>query len=328
MIQDLLEILIITYNRGFFLENTLRELKQSPFLSCKITILDNCSTDNTPEICAKFREDFPQYMVVRRRINIGGNPNYLGAIELSKSPYTWILCDDDVLDFTHAEDIVKAVEDGLYDLVEVGAIVGNAWPRGTATSVRKLIKKNIGYHFGMSFFPAYIFKTELFDSACFYWGYNHIDLLYPQFGFLNKSLHDDFSIYLARKKIVTRNDVNDHSFLPFVWYASWVACCRSIESKNVRAQAIDDATTERGFFKCLLFWTALDRKLNKDGDFWSRVAEVFRTFNWRQRLKYLIVFPWVFLPVPLAFWVWTRKSIYQLNKVPESKIPPLRFLNR
>ena len=326
-LNDCLEILLITYKRCTFLLTTLQALEQSPFRECRITVIDNCSPDPTGVTVERFRNLFPDLTYIRNRVNIGGNPNYLKAIEMSSSEYTWILCDDDILDFTDCNDVIEAVESGDFDLVETGATERGNWPRGISTSARKLVDQGFDYYFRMSFFPAYIFKTSLFDSACFCWGYQHIDRLYPQFEFLDKSVREEFSIYLARKRIVTRNEVNEHSFSPLFWYASWVACCRAISDLSVRSRTIEDATADRGFFKCLGFWTVLDKKMD-DGDFWLRVVEIFRTFNGHQKIKYLFVLPFALLPLPLSFWAWVRSTIYRVMNVPENEVPPLRFVKR
>ncbi len=71
----------------------------------------------------------------------------------------------------------------------------------------------------------------------------------------------------------------------------------------------------------------MDRHMN-DGDFCWRVIGILRTFNWRQRLKYLLVLPLVLVPVPFSFWVRLRAMIYRLKKVPAEDVPPLRLLHR
>ena len=107
MIEEKLEIVLITYNRYKDLENTLKQFSDGPFSDCKITILDNCSDDKTPEICVKYKNIFPDMTIIRHRKNIGGNANILRAVETSKSIYTWIICDDDSYDFSDCLDIVK-----------------------------------------------------------------------------------------------------------------------------------------------------------------------------------------------------------------------------
>jgi glycosyltransferase involved in cell wall biosynthesis len=328
MIEDILEIIVITYNRSSFFKRTLEQLSQSPFTACRITILDNCSSDDTRDVALKCSEAFVDLHVITHRINIGGNPNYLKAIELSSSEYTWILCDDDYQDFSGCYDVVKAIESNKFDLIAIGVPDKADWPRGVATTVEKILEQGLDYHSRMTFFPAYIFRTSLFDSDCFCWGYKNIDRLYPQFEFLNKSIRDNFTIYLAVNKIVIRNESCDHSFYPLVWYASWVTCCRTIPDTAIRYKAIEQATIDRGFYKGLGFWTILDRKINNDGDFWIRIITILRVFNWKQRLKYFLVLPLAFMPLPLSFWVWLRASLYKLMRVPKKDIPPLNFVNR
>lgn len=322
-----LGIMLITYNRASFLSSTLKALSCSPFRDCSLTVVDNCSPDSTEEIAMHYTPYFRQFKYIRNRLNIGGNPNYLKAIELSATQYTWVLCDDDFLDFSQCDDIIQAIESDSFDLIEVGATERRSWPRGTGTSAKTLVDKGLDYFFAMSFFPAYIFRTSLFDSSCFCWGYKHIDDLYPQFDFLNKSVSHDFSIYLAQNRIVTRNEVNDHAFSPFAWYASWVTSCRSISDSTHRAQAIEDATASRGFIKCVLFWMVFDKSLN-DGDFLLRVFKVFRTYTATQKIKFLCIFPLAMLPIPFSFWRWLRMRIYRYMNVPDSEIPPLHIVDR
>jgi len=327
MLQDRLGILLITYNRCDYLANTLKSLAQSPFHLCHLTVIDNCSPDATKETVERFRDSFPNFSYIRNRVNISGNPNFLKAIELSSSEFTWILCDDDFLDFSDCNDVIEAIESGTFDLIEVGAIERGRWSRGIATSAKKMVAQGLNYHYPLSFFPAYIFRTALFDSTCFSWGYKNIDRLFPQFEFLNKSIREDFSIYIARKRIVTRNDVNELSFSPLVFYAFWVANCRTISDPVLRAREIDNATNDNGFFKSLGFWTIMDKNMD-DGNFWWRVAGILRTMNLNQRLKYLMVLSLALLPLPFSFWVWIRATIYRLKKVPAEDVPPLRVVNR
>ena len=48
MIEDKIEIMIPTYNRANYLNDTLNALLNSPFKNCRITVRDNASLDNTP----------------------------------------------------------------------------------------------------------------------------------------------------------------------------------------------------------------------------------------------------------------------------------------
>jgi glycosyltransferase involved in cell wall biosynthesis len=328
MFTDKLEILLITYNRSAFLAKTLGQLSRGVFSQCKITILDNCSDDGTRKVCDAIAGSFPKFRFCSSKVNIGGNANYLKAIELSLSEYTWILCDDDDLDFSDCSDVVNAIESGKFDLIEVGVQDKGTWPRNQATTVQSILASRLDYYSRMTFFPAFIFRTVLFDSSCFCSGYKNIDHLYPQFEFLNKSMRENFSIYLAKNRIVRRNESCDQAFLPLKWFADWVICCQTIADKSIRYRTIEEVTIDKGFFKGLAFWTILERKLCNDGLFWIRVLFILRGFNYTQRLKYLLVFPLAFLPIPLSFWTCVRSYLYKVMNVPPEEIPPLNFIKR
>ena len=48
--MDNLEIIVITYNRAELLGTTLDRLAASPFSTCRITVLNNASTDHTQQV--------------------------------------------------------------------------------------------------------------------------------------------------------------------------------------------------------------------------------------------------------------------------------------
>ena len=181
MIEENLEIVLITYNRYKDLENTLKKFSDGPFSLCKITILDNCSDDKTPEICVKYKNIFPNMTIIRHKKNIGGNANILRAAETSTSNYTWVICDDDNYDFSDCQDIINAINSGKYDLISPGSPAEQEWERGLSTSVKKLIEKGSFYFVARSFVPGTIFKTELFDSICVLEGYANIHNFFPYF---------------------------------------------------------------------------------------------------------------------------------------------------
>lgn len=133
--KDLLSIVIITYNRSSFLEHTLKELLlNSPFSDCEITVLNNCSTDNTLEVCEKFHNDNEcvnnQLSIVTNRFNIGGDANILRATEYGSRKYMWILADDDRYDFSKVDDILAVMNEGNVGLIHVGAREDEPWPLG------------------------------------------------------------------------------------------------------------------------------------------------------------------------------------------------------
>lgn len=237
MIDDKLEILIITYNRAKYLDRTFAQLLEGPFSRCKITVLDNCSSDETPLVCAKYQSVFPDFNIIRHRKNIGACANYLRAVELSESLYTWILCDDDTFDFTDCLDVVEAIQRGSVDLIHTGAPGEVGWERESTTTSANLTKNGTHYFWVLSFVPSLIFKTERFDSECIAKGYRISANSYPHFEFLKQSVRDNSSIYVSKREIVDRG--RDDSYLSgLTWFTLWVNNCRTIEDGKLRRAAV------------------------------------------------------------------------------------------
>ena len=68
-LNDILEIILITYNRKDYLENTLQQIlaSNSPLCNLDITVLDNKSNDGTSELIDKYSK---RYNNIKHIINI------------------------------------------------------------------------------------------------------------------------------------------------------------------------------------------------------------------------------------------------------------------
>lgn len=324
MLEGILELILITYNRAEFLKRTLKELSGSPFKDCKITLMDNCSTDETPEVCDAMKPIFPLMKVIRHPKNIGGNANYLRAVEISQSKYTWIVCDDDTFDFSDSCNVIAAVTAGVDDIIILRPVCDGGVIRTGHTTVRELIDADFMYYFSLSFFPAAIFRTELFDSECLMHGYRLIPESYPQFGFINKSVDENFSVYIPESPLVIRNDVNVSTFSPLSWYKAWISCASTIKDPKIRRETISQATRLRGFFKSIAFWIALEKKINSK-DFYRKTGTIFLFLNPFRKLLFLAFIPLILVPIPFPLLLSARKFVYCLLRVPKEQIPPVEF---
>lgn len=322
-----LEIVIITYNRCGFLESTLDQLAAGPFASCKITVLDNASKDATREVCERFQLTLPNLAVITHPVNIGGNANYLRAVEAPRSTYAWVLCDDDTLDYTGVDDVLRALESEQFDLIEVGSTARQPWEAGAATTTQEALRRGSKYFFGLSFMPAVIFRTSLFDSACLCQGYDLVRTWFPHFALLNKGLAEDARIYFAKHPLVIRNDVNESTFSPLSWYANWVSSCSYIADPKFRRDAIRQATELRGYFRSLAFWIAIEKHYDP-ARFWEKMLAILIGYCPRQRLFLLLFLPLMLVPVPFSFLVRARSLVYWMMRVPKEEIPPVVLNNR
>lgn len=280
MIEKKLEIALITYNRSKYLENTLSQVVESPFATCKITILDNHSTDNTQEVCKKYQKLFPNMTIIRHEKNIGGNANILRAVETSKSLYTWILCDDDEYDFTDCDDVIEAIKSEEFDIIisysdnykdsEKKTIVDLLKEKQQIkkdknknkkynyydyckTSGRELFGLMGRYYFGIiGFVPAMIYKTELFDSELLIQGYDNIYNMFPHYPLIYKSLENNVPIYKSKKDILTRFKDNEVSYSSLRFFNGWFESSLLIKNQSDR-KIIATGLFKASFLQILIY---------------------------------------------------------------------------
>lgn len=324
-LEAVLEIFLITYNRSAKLDNTLRQLKDSPFSRCRFTVLDNCSTDETPDIAARYRDEFPNYRVIRHPRNIGGDYNFLRAVELSTSFYTWILCDDDNYDFTYAQDVIAAIESCMYGLVYVAgrSSVQLDWPGFGSTRVRQLISEGARYHRACVFWPSLIFRTEWYTNYCFH----NAPYLFPSLKFINLSIADDWYIYVAQHEIVIRSETSTSENAPLVMYREWVSNAALVTDKKLK-QYIIEQWTDKGFMRTLFFWIAMDRANRVEG-YWKRLVDIMFGLTPIQRFKFLFLLPVMIIPVPRSILIRAREMAYKIMGHEDTgKLPPVDIEKR
>lgn len=315
---ETLEILLITYNRAAYLERTLAQLSDSPFARCRITLLDNCSTDDTPQVCSRRQSSFPRLSVVRHPKNIGACANYLRAVELSQSPYTWIVCDDDLFDFSVCEDVIEALQSEQFDLISLGSPGQLAWERGLKTSSRELIRRGSPFFGVFTFVPGVIFKSALFDSECVAKGYRNIINSFPHFEFISKAARENFSVYVSQRQIVHRDA---HGSLPGRLHHMrvWVNSAATIEDRVLRAGVVDRTLPTRAQWFRALALAIVAEKIQHPDRVSRQVIELTLGLNSRQRLLLLFLSPLLLLPAPfyrLAFKAW-RTARPKTNSNPE-----------
>lgn len=109
-----LQIIIVTYNRAKYLERTLSCLfdKDSPVKDVDVLVQNNCSTDNTKQICENFKQKHNNFSYITNRYNVGGCVNIAKAYENFSKEYLWILGDDDVYDWSNWFEVENAIYNG------------------------------------------------------------------------------------------------------------------------------------------------------------------------------------------------------------------------
>lgn len=91
-----LSVCIPTFNRAEFLEETIRSIyAESVGYEVEVSVVDNCSTDNTKEVISKLQEEFSSLVFNVNPENIGPDLNYMACVEKSTGDYCWLMGSDD-----------------------------------------------------------------------------------------------------------------------------------------------------------------------------------------------------------------------------------------
>lgn len=307
-----LEIFIFTYNRAESLRRTLSQLTAEPVRYCRITVLDNHSTDATPEVCAAAKNSLPNFRHVRHPKNIGGLANYLRGIELAEAKYTWVICDDDSFDFNKASDVFAEIAKGETDIISVG-VDGHRLPPGQRGKLLTFAQQH-DFFLSHSFVPSMIFKTSLFDPDRIRAGYDNIDTMFPHFPFLIHIAETDRSIYVSREKVITKS--NNVGYSTFRFMSGWLTSCRRFNSRQLRSKALSEVFSGENFFKTLIFSILMERQFRPERcysefrDLRSEAAHTDRLI-W---LKILLATPMLLSPAFLHRMMWNKFANYRRSK--------------
>ena len=121
--KPLLSIFIPTYNGAdscldLVLASATRIANQ--YDDIEIIVSDNCSTDETQQLCLRYKSNCPKLEYYRNTENIGFNFNMLKVSEYAKGEYAWIIGDDDVIEYAYFNNIYRIIKTGEIDLISIG----------------------------------------------------------------------------------------------------------------------------------------------------------------------------------------------------------------
>jgi glycosyltransferase involved in cell wall biosynthesis len=104
-------IFLPVYNGANYIKAAIDSVLAQNYSNWTFLIVDNCSTDNTAEICMPYLTD-PRFQYVRNETNLGVHGNFHKALSLCKTTYFAYLSHDDIYvrpdAFTEAHRILEA----------------------------------------------------------------------------------------------------------------------------------------------------------------------------------------------------------------------------
>jgi hypothetical protein len=148
------------------------------------------------------------------------------------------------------------------------------------------------YFHNLGFLPSLIFKTELYDSYCIHEGYLNAHNFYPHFVFINKSVEENFSVYVSQKIVVIRGEHNSTGPFGLKLYIGWINSCSMIKDDVLRRNTIYEAFLGSSLIKSVITLIALekirnDKDLPKNG--LSLVSGLFLAFKGSKDVFSLLV---------------------------------------
>jgi hypothetical protein len=223
-IEQQLSIFIITYNRASCLRETLEALAVSPFARCRMVVLDNCSTDDTPAVAAAATRHIPGMEYRRNVTNIGLGANAVQPFLLSETAYTWVLCDDDVCAALLKNEAQLLIVGGHAEPVRSGA--------GRTAGASTLIDQGLNYFRDTSFLPSTIYSTAFartFLAEC----YSLCALHYPHMAIILGAHRADVPCHVSHNRLVTPS-IGTQSYSQTSQMRWWFALADTIQDRSVR----------------------------------------------------------------------------------------------
>jgi abequosyltransferase len=111
MKQPRLSILIPTYNRASYLQETInnliKEIDETSLV--EIIIQDNASTDETNQICSYYTQIYTFLKYYRNEVNLGFDANALLGLHHAQGEFVWFLGDDDKIKEGGISYVIKII---------------------------------------------------------------------------------------------------------------------------------------------------------------------------------------------------------------------------
>ncbi|WP_312513322.1 glycosyltransferase [Stutzerimonas nitrititolerans] len=124
--EPVLSVIIPAYNYARYLRQCVQSVLDQGFTDIEILVLDNGSTDETPEVMAAFRGE-PRVRYMRNRHNYGAGHNWMNGLRIAQGRYFTFLSADDYFNEGHLARLLPVLE--THPQVAVG-YTGIRWVDG------------------------------------------------------------------------------------------------------------------------------------------------------------------------------------------------------
>ena len=112
--QDLVSIIMPSYNCGKYVEETIRSVQAQTYQNWEIIFMDDCSKDNTIELVSAFRDTDSRIHLFQNHGNMGAAVSRNNALQEAKGRWIAFLDSDDLWEPTKLEKQVRFMEENGY----------------------------------------------------------------------------------------------------------------------------------------------------------------------------------------------------------------------
>lgn len=133
-------VCIPAYNAASFLPAALDSVLAQTFAEFELVVSDDASVDDTPAVCARYRD--PRFRAVRSEDRLGQAGNWNRCVELARGEFVIVLHADDELEPAYLERAVAAL-DADPDVGLVHCAVEHIDEQGRTLSVQRLLERDL-----------------------------------------------------------------------------------------------------------------------------------------------------------------------------------------
>lgn len=232
-----LEPVLITYNRADHLEKTLQTFFDAGLSTVRLHVLDNASTDRSPDVVQKFRRRWDNLIYHRNKYNIGGNANILRAAEIPDSEYSWIIGDDDEWHLDDLGELLTVLKSGKADIIRLGWLASDSG-RGKTISGMELALNEKLFFASVSMISATIIRRSIVCSHLPQ-AYQNTGDAYPQLVAIMRALQEaPVKVFTLSADLMTHtpNAAPGYYFGDLEWYSAWFRSSRFLNDRRLRSK--------------------------------------------------------------------------------------------
>lgn len=108
--MPLVSVGIPVFNGSNYIKQAIESVLKQSYADIELLISDNCSTDNTYEICKSYMESDPRIILSRNESNLGAAPNFNKVFHLASGKYFMWLSHDDYIELNFIKECINILE--------------------------------------------------------------------------------------------------------------------------------------------------------------------------------------------------------------------------